>query len=166
MTFYCGIDLGQYGALVVLDDKGALVAAHPTPLNGGVPDIAEARRIVASLPSPLVVFAEQPVKVMRGGESDSGYTALCASLKFWKAAFGKVPLTVVHPKTWQAAILSGVQGSGKQRAVNWCRVFVKGLDLYPGRRTTPHDGMSDAACIAEYARRATASSDSAPPSAG
>lgn len=160
-----GIDLGQVGALVMLDARGALVAAHPTPLTGGVADIAEARRIVASLPTPLVVFVEQPVKVMRGGTSDTGYTALVASLKFWRAAFGKTPLTLVHPRTWQAAIVARVQGAGKAKAINWCRVFLPSLDLRPGKRTTDHDGLSDAACIAEYGRRATSSSSPAPPAA-
>lgn len=150
---YAGIDLGQYGALVVLDANGKLVTAYPTPLTAGVPDIAAARTIVASLPTPLTVMCEHPVKVMRGGQSDSGYTALCASLKFWKAAFGKHDVETVYPRTWQAAVLSGVQGAGKDRAINWCRVFCKELDLRPGKRTTDHDGLADAACIAEYARR-------------
>lgn len=167
MSFYCGVDLGQHGALVMLDARGALVAAHPTPLTGGVADIAEARRIVASLPTPFVVYVEQPVKVLRGGTSDTGYTALVASLKFWRAAFGRVPLTLVHPRTWQAAIIGNVAGATtKAKSIKWTRVFVPSLDLMPGKRTVPSDGLSDAACIAEYARRATSSSSPAPPAAG
>lgn len=150
-----GIDLGTRGALVALSDDGRLIAAHRMPLTAGVPDIAAARDIVASLPRPLVVFSEQPVKVMRGGTSDSGYTALCASLKFWRAAFGRMPVTTVAPRTWQSAVVSGVAGSGKQKAINWCRVFLRDLDLRPGQCTTDHDGLADAACIAEYGRRVT-----------
>lgn len=150
---YAGIDLGQYGALVVLDSDGKLVAAYQMPLSSGVPDIITAKAYAASLPWPLTVMCEHPVKVVRGGQSDSGYTALCASLKFWKAAFGKKDVETVYPRTWQAAVLSGVQGGGKDRAINWCKVFCKELDLRPGKRTTDHDGLADAACIAEYARR-------------
>lgn len=150
---YAGIDLGQYGALVVLGSDGKLVAAYQTPLNDGIPDIVTAKAYVASLPWPITVWCEQPVKVLRGGTSDSGYTALCASLKFWKAAFGKTPLNIVHPRTWQSAVVSGVQGVGKEKSINWCKVFLKELNLRPGRCTVDRDGLSDAACIAEYGRR-------------
>lgn len=150
-----GIDLGARGALVALSEDGRLIAAHRMPLTAGVPDIAAAQSIVAGLPCPLVVFAEQPVKVMRGGTSDSGYTALCASLKFWRAAFGRTEVTTVAPRTWQVAVVSGVAGVGKQKAINWCRVFLPELDLHPGQCTQPFDGLADAACIAEYGRRVT-----------
>lgn len=150
---YVGIDGGLYGALVVLTEDGRLHSAHRTPITAGVHDLVAMRAIVAGLPHPYVVTYETPIRVNRNSTSDSGYLGLVASLKFWKAAFGKIPLEMVHPSTWESALLRGVQGKGKQRAINWCRVFLKELDLYPGRCTTPCDGLSDAACLAEYGRR-------------
>lgn len=155
MTFYVAIDPGLNGALVVLTDSGALHSAHRTPLTAGVHDIAAMKAIVATIPKPCVVFCEQPIRVNRGGgNSDSGYLGVCASVKFWRAAFGKVSIATVQPKTWQTVLLSGVQGrTTKDKSINWCRVFLPELDLYPGKCTNPHDGISDAACIAEYGRR-------------
>lgn len=150
-----GIDPGLSGALVILTETGALHAAHRTPLTAGVHDLATMKAIVATLPRPSVVFCEQPIRVNRGGgNSDSGYLGVCASVKFWRAAFGKAPITLIHPRSWQAALLSGVQGrTTKDKSINWCRVFLPELDLYPGKCENAQDGLSDAACIAEYGRK-------------
>lgn len=151
---YAGVDGGKHGAVVLLDDCGRVLASHPTPLSSGVHDIQKAKAIIASFQRPFIVTCEKPIRVDRGNGSDSGFIAVKASVAFWRAAFGRsVPFTEVHPRTWIAALLSGVQGTGKQRSINFCRVFMPDLQLIPDNCHVPNDGISDAACIAEYGRR-------------
>lgn len=69
-----------------------------------------------------------------------------------------LPLELVSPQAWQKAILSGVvAGDGadtKARSIAHVKRRWPGLNL---RRTdrckVDHDGIADAACIAEWARR-------------
>ena len=50
-------------------------------------------------------------------------------------------------------VLSGIEGQdAKDRAVLLCQRELPGLDLYPGRRRKPHDGLSDAGAMALWAR--------------
>jgi Holliday junction resolvasome RuvABC endonuclease subunit len=65
----------------------------------------------------------------------------------------KIPIEFVYSQTWKKAIL-GDRGADKNRAIRFC------LDHFPrtsllatSRCTTPHDGIADALCLAEYARR-------------
>lgn len=61
----------------------------------------------------------------------------------------------VTPQRWQKAILgSFAPGESKAASVAFCRRRWPGLSLLPTPRCTkPSDGIADAACIAEFARR-------------
>jgi len=50
-------------------------------------------------------------------------------------------------------VLKDVSGDGKGRSIYVASQRVPTLDLTPGSRRKPHDGLADAALIAEYARR-------------
>lgn len=58
---------------------------------------------------------------------------------------------IVHPRTWQTARLKGVEGGDtKARSVLKCQQSIPQLDLYPGKKRKPHDGLADAANMAAY----------------
>jgi hypothetical protein len=59
--------------------------------------------------------------------------------------------TVIEPtpQAWQRVVLRDIPGEGKARAVARA-AQVAGLDLMPGRRRKPHDGLADATCLAIY----------------
>jgi len=64
-----------------------------------------------------------------------------------------IPYETVQPRRWVTDILSGVEGEGKERAIRYVQRQYPALDLTPGKKRTPHDGIADAACLATYARR-------------
>lgn len=151
---YIGVDPGLTGAVVGLDPDGSLLLAELCPLFNGQPDPRAAAEIIARLPRPFTVTIEQPIRISRSGDSDSGYRSLLTSVRFWRAAIGaKHLVTMVVPRTWQV-MLTSVQGATtKAKSIAWCRTFLPALDLRPGRCTTDQDGLADAACLAEYGRR-------------
>jgi crossover junction endodeoxyribonuclease RuvC len=58
----------------------------------------------------------------------------------------------VHPRTWGGKVLKGMEGTNtKARAILKCQRAVPTLDLTPGRKRKPHDGLADAGCMALYA---------------
>jgi crossover junction endodeoxyribonuclease RuvC len=58
----------------------------------------------------------------------------------------------INPRDWQKLLLPGVKGRDNLKAASCERARRRwpGVDLFPGRRTTPHDGMADALNLAEY----------------
>lgn len=160
---HIGIDPGLSGALVALSPSGAVLLAERCPLFKGEPDIRAATELVASLPRPWLAVTEKPAYIGR----NSGYLALKSSNKFWRKALGVDVLDEVAIGTWQRAILKNQPGEGtKAQSIGWCRANLPDLDLLPGRCTVPHDGLADAACIAEWGRRRIVRVERAPAGAG
>lgn len=60
----------------------------------------------------------------------------------------ELPCLVVTASVWQRAILRAIPGEGKARAILAAEARVPALDLTPGKRRKPHDGLADACCIA------------------
>ena len=59
-------------------------------------------------------------------------------------------LVQVQPQRWKGEILAGTT-KDKTAAIQWCLGRYPGLDLNVGvRKVINHDGMADAACIAQY----------------
>lgn len=66
-------------------------------------------------------------------------------------AFG-IPYQLVPPRKWKAEF--GLLHTGKQGSVEVCKRLFPGVSLLPTERCRKEsDGMSDALCLAEYARR-------------
>jgi crossover junction endodeoxyribonuclease RuvC len=63
--------------------------------------------------------------------------------------------TILVPSTtWKKDVLTGTKRD-KCAAISYCQRSFPNTDLIPERCRTPHDGMADALCIAEYCRRVT-----------
>lgn len=66
-----------------------------------------------------------------------------------------LPYTLVHPKTWQTALLAGSTGDSKARAQLVCGRLFPGLDLRASTRArNPHEGIVDGLLIGVYGQRA------------
>lgn len=65
------------------------------------------------------------------------------------AAYG-VPCVLVRPQEWQKEVLKG-HAKGSEAAV--ATSLFPGVEFRVGRSTKPHEGLVDAALIAEYGRR-------------
>jgi crossover junction endodeoxyribonuclease RuvC len=64
-----------------------------------------------------------------------------------------IPLYVVTPQIWKKEILQGTDKS-KQAAIDYCLRAYPNVKLFRTERSrTYDDGMADALCIAEYAKR-------------
>lgn len=64
-----------------------------------------------------------------------------------------IPMQLVTPQAWKKVILAGT-GKDKDAAIAYVRDRHPGVNLLRTRKCTrAHDGMADAACIAEYGWR-------------
>lgn len=155
-----GIDPGQEGGIVALDLLGQLVGHQAADVDGYYAGkLLSARRVrdfLLSLPGPIlsVVVESQGVRPQQGAVS--GLT----TGKGWGILLGVVegmglPLHEVTPAKWATAL----HGQGckdaaerKARTVRLVEREIPNLPLTWGRRTKPHDGLSDAGGIALYGR--------------
>lgn len=163
-----GIDNGAKGAIVVIDEKRRPTAIEPMPVvnvgvtrkgKRGTKNILDMRRVVeilreAKSDSAGDVFAVLEHAQVFPGEGRStaftagrGYGALEMALVSLE-----IPYEIVRPRRWQSVVLKGVEGAdSKARSVLKCRREFPTIDLTPGRRRKPMDGIADAACMAIYA---------------
>jgi|SRR5215813_3774724 len=68
----------------------------------------------------------------------------------------EIPYTLVHPKTWQAALFKGMDKGidSKSKALIICHRLWPGVEWTASERSrAPHDGLCDAALIGEWGRR-------------
>lgn len=163
MTRIIGIDPGKSGACVVLEDgkpTGAILTADRFLLNVAkgkrrkmqyVPNEMARWLLEASAfggPVAVVIERQQPYP-QQGGVSNysTGY-----GYGLWRGIIASLGLecTEVHPKTWQKKVLAGQPGDGKQRAVLFISSRLPDLDLTPGLKRKPHDGLADAGCLCLY----------------
>lgn len=67
------------------------------------------------------------------------------------AQLNEWPAQIVAPKDWKAKMLANTD-KGKEAAIAYCNNRYPYIDLTPGKRRVPCDGMADAVCICDYAR--------------
>jgi len=163
MSLYLGIDPGKKGAMVLLTDN-RILSSMSLPHLGKDLDLAELDNWLAlacrssgvstdSIIACLEALGSRPAQRM-GATSAITMGKNWGRLDGWLSGVG-CRYDVVHPKTWQKAICPGSADS-KIRSIAACRRLFPELDLTPGRKTKPDDGLADAACIAEYCRRTLA----------
>lgn len=154
---FLGVDPGLSGALAWTGDDGSW--AVPMPLNTGGKrrsiDVAALRVFIEDYPPDLAVVEEvSPAPVrgrVQGGLSMFSFGRGLGQIEGVLTALG-VPYVLARPQTWKAAVLPGT-AKDKAAAVAFCRRRFPGVGLTPGRCRKPHDGIADALCLADYARR-------------
>ncbi len=68
----------------------------------------------------------------------------------------RIPHLAVTPQAWKKAVLAGT-ARDKAAAIAFATRRFPGVPLLATPRSrTPHDGVADAVCLAEYARRLVA----------
>ena len=168
MTRRIGIDNGARGAIVVIDEKRCPTTVEPMPvLNVGVTrkgkrgtkNILDMRRVVEILREAKSDSAEDVFAVLEHAQVFPGEgrsTAFTAGRGYGALEMAlvslEIPYEIVRPRRWQSVVLKGVEGADtKARSVLKCRREFPTIDLTPGRRRKPLDGIADAACMAIYA---------------
>lgn len=166
---YGGMDPGNKGAIVAMDERAKVVYQHEIPLlnigkgrsNKWVLDPQGLLRClleVRGLGEPLFFVLEKAQVMAPGGGGQSPASARSmfqygrgyGCMEMALIALG-IPYEAVHPKTWGNQILRGIEGGDtKARAILKAQRAIPTLDLTPGRKRTPHDGLADAACMCLY----------------
>lgn len=137
--YFLGIDPGKSGGSVLLNNEAVLILAHHNP----IPTVENNLKIISFL-EKVHAFPGQ------GLSSTFTFGVEFGRVQGWLAGQG-LEFELVTPQTWQKILPGGVDP--KERVRQFCEVQW-GLDVFiPSRCRVPHQGMMDAACIAEYGRR-------------
>jgi crossover junction endodeoxyribonuclease RuvC len=151
-VIFCGIDPGNEGGIARIDSEGRILALDPMPVIKGGRTELDGQAIRAILAVVDAVYLER-VNAMKGWGAGSSWRFGSGWGLVQGIAVGLgVPLELVLPKRWQRSILGG-ESNDKGRAIAWVKRRWPDVDLAPGRRTKPHDGLADALCLAEFGRR-------------
>jgi len=157
-----GIDPGKDGALVAVDDDGQPIASFLAAesftvkvTKGGKKNYLEADMAAAIGWLQVEYGIRRAVLEKQQARPGQGSTSMFQTgmgYGLWRGILGalKIPTVIVHPKTWQKGVLRDAPGDGKGRAIMVCRQRMPALDLTPGRRKKPHDGLADAGCMALF----------------
>jgi hypothetical protein len=158
---YLGVDPGKKGAAVLLRGDGTLAGSTNLPHMGRDLDLTalcswlegvcyEEGCTVDSICATIEALGARPSPRMGAGSA-------ITMGKNWGRLDGFLTglgcrYDIVQPKRWQSEICPGGDDP-KPRSIAACRRLVPALDLTPGRKTKPDDGLADACNIAEYCRR-------------
>ena len=162
--YFAGIDNGLDGGIVVLDEAGTI--SHREP----IPTIKEgkSRRIdVTELDVQLSDLGNLPVSVcVEPAQSFSpGKSALCSTWRSWGLIeslliLRQIQYETVNPRKWQREFWTTPKMPKGKKFDTKAAALLAASKLWPSenwtksdRSTKPHDGMIDAALIAEYWRR-------------
>ena len=146
VAFDPGIN-GGIAKLECLEGKIKKAVAIPMPVKGKELDLAE---IVRFIQGADYCFIER-VWGFPGGSSQSLCTTCMNYGRLLTLAWVQHILCVeVSARTWQAKILSKGCLNTKKASIAICQERFPEVNLAPGRKRKPHDGMADALCIALY----------------
>lgn len=159
-AIYVGLDPGKNGGIVGLYEDGSMAFKHRMPQIGN--DYDE-RAIVAILYNPKIVHVA--LEDVHAIQAAPGGGKIGASSNF---SFGEgkgilrgiiaalfLKYTLVQPKAWQKVAWEGVKKQSNTKAtskVAAMRLFPNEDFLATPKSSVPHDGIIDAAHIANYIR--------------
>ena len=163
MRVFVGCDPGMTGGLAAVDAEGNLLSLIAMPrVNGsaGPQDYHTIKAWFAEMKGLGKVEAALEKISVRPGEGVKSTLTAGTNWGFLKGMLVAIGARYVEPtpQAWKK-LLSLPKRSGKERkqgkedAVVLATQLFPGIDLTPGRKRVPHDGMADAVLIAEYARR-------------
>lgn len=146
-----GLDPGVKGALCIIDSQTKEVFTHPISLLDGRIDVKAIGQFLFQH-KPDIAFVEQ-VHGMPKHSSKGNFTfGMNHGLVLACLYFLEIPVVFVAPVTWKI-FLFGSRTIGKVEAIDFTIMNYPSVNLLPGKKRTPHDGIADAVCIAEYGIR-------------
>ena len=157
--FVLGIDPGLDGGIAALGLDGQTLAVGPMPVKAMTKskrevDTALLFGLLCDLGLRIELAVVERVGPMPGQGVTScfnfgmGYGKILGLLESKRIAF-----QLVTPQAWKKTILAGTDRS-KAAAIAYCQRRFPHVDLRATDRSrTPSDGIADALCLAEFARR-------------
>jgi hypothetical protein len=151
MTYIIGVDPGLSGAIVCLDQTGAVLCSERMPTVGtsnareyNLRGIFDLVRALGPEPIYLEAFASFGLGTAQTQSLVRCVTAFeCAAM-----AYGK-RINVVKPQAWQKVMFEGTLKDMKPKA----RAMLVGERIFGAANAKFSEGERDAALIAEYGRR-------------
>jgi hypothetical protein len=151
---YIGIDNGVSGAIVILDENFKIKHKYTMPVIGTGRkeyDLIKLKNILKNNIKSQV-FLERAQPRFRDGSKQAfktgyGFGAIEGILCALEMSY-----MVIAPKTWQKKIFEGLASDDtKTASIMFCKRKWPTEDWTPTERSQkPHDGLTDAACIACY----------------
>lgn len=145
-----GIDPGKAGGIAYIAPNGQ-ANARPMPILGKEIDGHDLAVMLNELRPDVVIIEKSQAMPGQGVTSMFNYGMGFGRLLGICEALG-IPYRLVTPQAWKKTILAGT-AKDKDAAISFVRRAYPGIDLTPGRKRVPHDGMADAVCLAEYGRQ-------------
>ena len=143
------IDPGLSGAIAWLD--GETVGAVPMPLAGKDLDLPAIRDLLSQTAPRLIAIERVASRPGQGVASTFKFGAGWGSL-IGLAAGLQIPTELVTPQALKREVRAGT-ATDKAAAIAHCRRRFPSVSLVLPRCRNPHDGIADALCLVEYARR-------------
>jgi crossover junction endodeoxyribonuclease RuvC len=154
-----GIDNGLDGAIVAIDRTYSVVCSEVMPVIGSTKrqiDMVALLEVLASIqrlcrPSGLFFVLERAQAMPKqGGVSMFNYGMGYGAVQMALMAL-KIPHEIVGPRPWQKAVGVIAGGDTKAQAIAIVQRRIPTLDLTPGKKRVPHNGLADAGCMALHA---------------
>lgn len=161
---YLGIDPGLNGGIARLAKPMDILFLDVTPVIGGKDyDIQEMKRILQSTKVDKV-FATIENQISMPGQGLTSTLQTGKGFGIWLGLLAglEIPYQVVAAISWQRKLFTGVKGNLDTKAKSEVvakRLFPTSDFRKSDRARVAHDGLTDAACIAEYGRRTHETSD-------
>jgi len=156
-----GIDNGLDGGVVILEPNGSVVAKYVMPTVKLVKskrdfDLGMLRAYLKEIEVqlPCHAFLERAQAMPGQGVSSMFTTGKGFGVNLGMLAALQIPFTVVSPQVWQREMFKGLPKEGKQTTRLVCQRLWPKEDWRASEKCrVSHDGLCDAALIAEYGRR-------------
>ncbi len=160
MKTYIGIDNGTSGGLAIIQPNQINVMIIPLIEVGGLRyiDAKEVNYILSQFKDNSLVIYEQGAKNPYFGTIGNFSNGYHFGVIKTILEIGEFSNVCVTPKQWQKDMFLGIRhlskGDTKGASIETCKRLFPTVDL---RRTSKckkdHDGIADALCMAEWARR-------------
>jgi hypothetical protein len=155
---YIGIDPGLDGGIAFLNKSG--LTLHKTPVIAGKDyDLQEMKKLlvwIMHFNDPVLATIENQISMPGQGLTSTLQTGKGFGMWLGLLAGLDIPYQIVSARAWQNKLFTGVKGSLDTKAKSEIiakRLFPRADFRKSERATKANDGLTDAACIAEFGRK-------------
>lgn len=154
---YLGIDPGLDGGIAFLEDGGKIAVAKTPTIGGKEYDIQGMKTLlvvvskkasIATIENQIAMPGQGLTSTLQTGKGFGIWLGLLAGME--------IPYQVVSARQWQVKLFTGVKASldTKDKSEVIAKRLFPTTDFRKSERAfVANDGLTDAACIAEYGRR-------------
>jgi len=168
IKYFCGIDIGLSGAIVIQNSFDNNVVIHVTPTIKNAPDYAKMAEILSYYRGKDCHVVLENLHSIFGASAKSNFSfgSICGATEMALIS-NQIPYTRVQATDWQKLMFEGIKEvskakktpTGKARrdtkamSILACKRLFPKVSLIAPRCRTDHDGIADALLMSEYAKR-------------